>query len=70
MVVAETDQPKRLSLLDEVTVLILTYNEGPNIRRTLEKLHWARRIVVVDSFSLDETAEMLRKYERHECYAT
>src|SRR5213079_2537664 len=66
MVVAETDQPKRLSLLDEVTVLILTYNEGPNIRRTLEKLHWARRIVVVDSFSLDETAEMLRKYERVE----
>src|SRR5436309_2288014 len=66
MVVVETGQTKTLSLLDEVTVLILTYNEGPNIRRTLEKLLWARRIIVVDSFSTDETLEIIRTHKRIE----
>jgi glycosyltransferase involved in cell wall biosynthesis len=42
-------------MLDEITPLILTYNEAPNIGRTLEALAWARDIVVVDSFSDDET---------------
>ncbi len=42
-------------MLDEITPLILTYNEAPNIGRTLAQLRWARDIVVVDSFSDDET---------------
>lgn len=42
-------------MLDEITPLILTYNEAPNIGRVLEQLGWARDIVVVDSFSNDET---------------
>jgi len=42
-------------MIDQITPLILTYNEGPNIRRTLEQLRWAREVVVVDSFSDDET---------------
>ncbi len=45
-------------MLQEMTPLILTYNEAPNIGRTLEQLRWARDIVVVDSFSDDETVEI------------
>jgi glycosyltransferase involved in cell wall biosynthesis len=46
--------------LENITPLILTFNEAPNIGRCLEKLSWARRIVVIDSFSTDETLAILR----------
>jgi glycosyltransferase involved in cell wall biosynthesis len=49
-------------LLEKITPLILTYNEAPNIARTLEKLRWARDIVVVDSFSDDETIEIVSSF--------
>jgi glycosyltransferase involved in cell wall biosynthesis len=49
-------------MLDQITPLIITYNEAANIRRTLEKLLWAQRIVVIDSGSTDETIELLRRY--------
>lgn len=48
--------------LDQVTPLILTYNEEPNIERTLAGLAWARRIVVVDSGSTDRTLQILAEY--------
>ncbi len=44
--------------VDEITLLILTYNEAPNLARTFEGVAWARRIVVVDSGSSDETAAL------------
>ena len=47
------------SMLAKVTPLILAYNEASNIGRTLEQLRWARDIVVVDSFSDDETLEIV-----------
>jgi glycosyltransferase involved in cell wall biosynthesis len=47
-------------LLAEITPLIITYDEAPNIRRTLDKLAWARRIVVIDSGSTDGTVEIMR----------
>ena len=46
-------------MLDQITPLILTYNEAANIARTLERLSWARDIVVVDSLSDDETLEII-----------
>jgi glycosyltransferase involved in cell wall biosynthesis len=49
-------------VLDRITPLILTYNEAPNIARTLAKLSWARRIVVIDSGSTDSTLDLLRNY--------
>jgi glycosyltransferase involved in cell wall biosynthesis len=49
-------------MLDKVTPLILTYNEAPNIARTLEKLSWAQEIVVIDSYSNDETIDILKSY--------
>ena len=45
--------------LEQVTPLILTYNEEANINRTLTGVAWARRIVVVDSGSTDRTLELL-----------
>ncbi|MDB4875811.1 MAG: glycosyltransferase [Gemmatimonadetes bacterium] len=46
--------------LDSITPLIITRDEEPNIARSLERLAWAARIVVVDSFSEDRTMEILR----------
>ena len=51
-------------MLDQITPLILTYNELPNIERTLAKLAWAKRIVVIDSFSTDGTLDILRRDPR------
>ncbi|MCI0745608.1 MAG: glycosyltransferase family 2 protein [Verrucomicrobia subdivision 3 bacterium] len=47
---------------DDITPLILTFNEAPNIRRTLERLQWAQEIVVLDSFSDDETIDIVRTF--------
>lgn len=49
-------------MLSEVTPLIITFNEAANISRTLDRLTWAKRIVVVDSYSTDSTGEILRRY--------
>jgi len=48
-------------MLDQITPLILTFNEAPNIERTLSRLKWAKEIVVIDSFSTDETCDLVRK---------
>lgn len=42
-------------MLDQITPLILTRDEEPNLARTLGQLTWAREVVVVDSFSTDAT---------------
>jgi glycosyltransferase involved in cell wall biosynthesis len=52
------------AVLDRITPLILTRNEMPNVERLLGRLTWASRIVVVDSFSEDGTAEVLRRDRR------
>jgi glycosyltransferase involved in cell wall biosynthesis len=46
----------------QITPLILTYNEEPNIARTLESLGWANRVVVLDSGSTDATEEIARSF--------
>jgi glycosyltransferase involved in cell wall biosynthesis len=47
---------------DDITAVILTFNEGPNIGRTLEKLGWLREVVVVDSGSSDETQTIVARF--------
>src|SRR5205807_2531016 len=51
-------------ILSDTTPLILTYNEAPNIERVLGQLRWAREVVVVDSFSDDETVEIASSFPR------
>lgn len=49
-------------MLDRITPVILTFNEEPNIGRTLAGLSWARDIVIVDSGSTDRTAEIVATF--------
>jgi len=49
-------------MLNQITPLILTYNEAPNIARTLDSLRWAGVVVVVDSFSTDDTAQIAASF--------
>lgn len=45
-----------------ITPLVLTFNEEPNIARTLESLRWADRVVVLDSGSTDATQEIVNSF--------
>lgn len=51
-----------MSGLDQLTVLIITYDEAPNISRTLGSLRWAPNVLVIDSFSTDGTLEMVKDH--------
>ena len=49
-------------LLGEITPVVITYNEAPNIARTLDALAWAKQVVVLDSGSSDQTEAIARAY--------
>jgi glycosyltransferase involved in cell wall biosynthesis len=49
-------------MLDQITPVLLTYNEAKNIERTFAQLTWAKDIVVVDSFSDDATISILNRF--------
>lgn len=49
-------------MLDQITPVILTRDEEPNLARTLGQLTWAQDVVVVDSFSTDATPEIARSF--------
>jgi glycosyltransferase involved in cell wall biosynthesis len=49
-------------MLTQITPLVLTYNEAPNIARALAALSWARDIVIVDSFSDDDTVAIAKSF--------
>lgn len=44
--------------LADITPVILTYNEEANIGRCVEKLVWAKEIIILDSGSTDRTKEI------------
>ena len=49
-------------MYDQITPVILTLNEAPNITRILERLTWALEVVVVDSLSSDDTVARAEKF--------
>lgn len=48
--------------MSRLSVVIITLNEGTNIRRCLESVKWADEIVIVDSQSTDRTLEIAGEY--------
>lgn len=46
----------------KLTVITPCYNEGKNIEACLQSVMWADEILVVDSFSTDQTLNIARKY--------
>jgi hypothetical protein len=50
--------------LNDITPLILTYNEEANLARLLDSLRWAKQIVVVDSKSTDATRDIAMSFDR------
>jgi glycosyltransferase involved in cell wall biosynthesis len=53
-----------MASLDDITPMIITLNEEVNIERCLSGLEWAKKILVIDSFSTDRTLEILKKDSR------
>lgn len=45
-----------------LSVILITYNEEENIERCLQSVGWADEIIVVDSFSTDNTLEIARTH--------
>lgn len=52
----------RLSRMEPLSVIIITFNEEVNIRRTLSRLAWCDEVVVIDSFSTDKTLEICESF--------
>ncbi len=48
--------------MEKISIVIITHNEAKNIVECLESVKWADEIVVLDSFSDDETVEICRRY--------
>ena len=49
--------------MEELSALVLTYNEEDHIAECLESINWIERIVVVDSFSEDKTKKICQQYD-------
>jgi glycosyltransferase involved in cell wall biosynthesis len=47
---------------EQITILILTFNEASNLTRCLDRLRWAKQILVIDSGSTDETVEIAQSF--------
>ena len=64
----DTSRDGQAQPLSRITPLILTYNETPNILRTLDRLTWAGKVIVVDSYSEDGTLDYLKRYPNVEVH--
>ena len=45
--------------MTKITAIIPTYNEESNIQRALDSVDFADEIIVIDSFSIDRTIEIV-----------
>jgi glycosyltransferase involved in cell wall biosynthesis len=48
--------------MNSIATLVLTYNEEENVKDCLESIEWVDEIVVVDSYSEDNTVELAKEY--------
>ena len=48
--------------MNDITGVVLTFNEAPNIGRTLAQLTWLKAVVVVDSLSSDDTVAIAASF--------
>ena len=48
--------------MQKLSVIITTFNEAHNIEAVLETVKWADEIIVVDSYSTDDTLELAAAY--------
>src|SRR6267154_4200879 len=51
-------------MLSTITPLVLTFNERENLPRLLDQLDWASQIIIVDSFSTDETPDIAQGHSK------
>jgi len=49
-------------MLKKITPIVITFNEQANIERTLSGLSWAKEVLILDSFSSDETLAICRRF--------
>jgi len=54
------------ALLHQITPMVITFNEAPNLRRSLDKLSWAKKILIIDSGSTDQTLDIANSYSNVE----
>ncbi len=47
---------------NKLSVIIPTYNEERNLRACLQSVNWADEILVIDSFSTDQTVEIAKEF--------
>ena len=48
-----------------ITACIICFNEEHNIRRCLESVAWTDEIVIMDSYSTDNTLTICEEYGAH-----
>jgi glycosyltransferase involved in cell wall biosynthesis len=53
-----------MDFLSQITPIVITWNEEPNIGRALGRLDWAREVLVVDSGSTDGTLEIAASHPK------
>jgi len=54
--------------MNELSALVLTYNEETNIADCLDSISWIERVVVVDSYSNDQTEKICQQYDNLDFY--
>ncbi|MDR3710324.1 MAG: glycosyltransferase family 2 protein [Capsulimonadaceae bacterium] len=60
--ISQSEQSVTVEAQYTVSVVILTFNEAHRIRPCLESVKWADEVIVVDSYSTDDTAAIAREY--------
>ncbi len=62
---------KDVPIVTPLTAVVTTFNNADTLRSCLESVKWANEIVVLDSFSTDETCQIAAEFscviKQHSC---